>query len=78
MKKPNLSKGSGKKATENDELKKPVKLKPDNKKASKNWKNNLFEDEDDDFMFDDLKSEFDDDFEDDFEDDDYEEDDDDN
>lgn len=74
MKKPNLSKGSGKKATENDELKKPVKLKPDNKKASKNWKNNLFDDEDDDFMFDDLQS----DFEDDFEDDDYEEDDDDN
>lgn len=72
MKKPNLSKVSGKKATEIDELKKPVKLKPDNKKASKNWKNNLFND-DDDFMFDDLKSSFDDDFDDDIEVDDYEE-----
>ncbi len=78
MKKPNLTKGSGKKKIiENDELKKPVKLKPDNKKASKNWKNNLFDD-DDDFMFNDLKLEFDDDFEEDFEDDDYEYDDDDN
>lgn len=73
MKKPNLSKISGKKATEIDELKKPVKLKPDNKKASKNWKNNLFEEEDDDFMFDDFKSELDHDFED----EDYEEEDDD-
>ncbi len=77
MKKPNQSKVSGKKTTEIDELKKPVKLKPDNKKASKNWKNNLFEDEDDDdFMFDDLKSELDDDFENDFDDEAYEDDDD--
>ncbi|MFN4234832.1 MAG: hypothetical protein ACK4IK_08505 [Bacteroidia bacterium] len=64
MKKQNLSKTSGKKATDNDELKKPLKLKPDNKKAHKNWKNNLFDDEDDDYMFDDLKSNFDDDFDD--------------
>jgi hypothetical protein len=73
MKKHNQSKVSGKKASEIDELKKPLKLKPNDKKANKNWKNNLFNDEDDDFMFDDLKSRFDDDLDDDFDDEDLEE-----
>jgi hypothetical protein len=43
-----------------DEIKKNPKLKPANKKAEKNWKNSLFNDEEEDFFkhqFEDLPEE---------------------
>ncbi len=58
MKKPgNLKKGVVKKPAEkgkeSGELRKPTKLKPLKEKEKKNWKNNLDEEEDEDFSVED-------------------------
>ncbi|MCW3084312.1 MAG: hypothetical protein JWP12_1678 [Bacteroidetes bacterium] len=73
MKKPSTSKKSpakkADKAKDSGELRKPVTLKPQKEKEKKNWKNNLDDEDEDDFNMEDDDLKLDNDFDDDDEDD---------